>query len=60
MTAFEELVYAMRRMQQHYFKNRDPLSLKAAKSYEKQVDAHIASLGKKIEQEKEEQQPKLF
>jgi len=60
MTPFEELVYKMRRMQTHYFKNRDPLSLSAAKSYEKQVDAHLAALGKKIEQEMEKQQPKLF
>ena len=63
MSKFEDLVYGMRAMQKHYFKMRDPLSLAAAKSYEKKVDAHLASIGKNPDltgENKQEQQPRLF
>jgi len=53
--SFEELVYGMRMMQKRYFKHRDPISLQAAKGYEKQVDAHLASIGKPLDKKDDTQ-----
>lgn len=38
---FRELVAKMRDSQDRYFKRRDPADLRAAKSYEKIVDAEL-------------------
>jgi len=45
----------MRRLQKQYFKQRDPLTLQAAKKAEREVDALLTQHEKEVKE-----QPKLF
>lgn len=50
-----EKVALMRRLQKQYFKQRDPLTLQAAKKAEREVDSMLSQYEKK-----EKEEPKLF